>query len=361
MARTEHKTKLSVDDQASSKIERFGRNLDALGNRAERVGKKLTTIGAGMTAAITTPAIAGFMKLTNMASDLEESVNVVGITFGQEGQRILDFAANAENTGVSAAKMNQELSIMGLLMKNAGYSAEELTDKTLDLGKMAPDFASAMNKTVDEVLVAFKSGLTGETEALKGLGVDALDANLKILALKEGLIEEGEAMDQNVKKEAILLAIKKQHALIEGDFKNTIDQVANATRVATADFQNEAAALGQQLLPLKLELIQMLRDLVKWFSDLSPQTKDFILKAIGIAAVLGPVIFGIGAVILGIKGIAAAAVSLLANPALAGILIAITLIAMLAFVIVKNWTKVKYFLLEAALTIGHRFMQTWDS
>ena len=360
MARRELKTKITASDEASAKILKIRGNLKNLGDTAGTVGGKMVKMGAAMTAAITGPAIYAFQKISNLGSDLVESVNVVGLAFGAQGQRLLDFTKNAENMGVSTAKANQELSIMALLMKDTGLEADELVDRAITLGNIAADLASAYNVGIDDALNALRSGLSGETEALKKLAIDLNEAKLQQIAFTKGITDEVRALDMAEKKLAIYEAIVDGAAKVKGDFANTSEQVANATRIATAEFQNEAAMLGLKLLPIKLELIKMLREAVKWFSELSPKTQKFILIAIGLAAALGPVILGMGAVILGIKGIAAAALFLLANPALAGILLILTGIAMLGYLVITNWTKVKYFLLETVLTISYGFLKAWD-
>ena len=52
--------------------------------------------------------------------------------------------------------------------------------------------------------------------------------------------------------------------------------------------------LSVDLLPIFLELIQTLRDTVKWFAQLSPETKTFAVNAGLAAAAVGPLLFALG-------------------------------------------------------------------
>jgi len=109
-----------------------------------------------------------------------------------------------------------------------------------------------------------------------------------------GLVDaEGEVTAYG-KSQARLALIMEQSNRFQGDFVNTSGDLANGTRIVTARIKEEAAELGEQLLPLVLKVVQGIGGLVDKFSDLSDEQKQAILITAGVAAAIGPLLIGVG-------------------------------------------------------------------
>src|SRR5690606_6725238 len=109
----------------------------------------------------------------------------------------------------------------------------------------------------------------------------------------------------------------KQTDRVAGDFRRTSDEVANAERIARAEAENQAAAFGQKLIPVKRRLIETAGRLLEHFNRLSPGMQDLILKAGMIAVAIGPVMTAIGGITQGIGGLTTALTFLAAHPIVA--------------------------------------------
>ena len=116
--------------------------------------------------------------------------------------------------------------------------------------ELAGDLASFNNVSPQEALEALRSGLVGETEPLRRFGVNINDAALKAQALKDGLIKSTkEGLTPAQKAQAAYSLIMEQTKTAQGDFARTSDGMANKTRIASAQFKDAAASLGNDLLP----------------------------------------------------------------------------------------------------------------
>lgn len=221
------------------------------------MGKLRTSInqhstGIKIAAGAATAAI-GVManKSINDASNLEESINAVQVTFGDASDEILKFGETAAMaSGLSKRAVNEAAVPIGAQLRNMGFAANEAASETINLTKRATDMASVFNEDVEDVLLAIQSGLRGQTEPLTRFGIDLTEAQIKAVALSEGIIEVDRKMTQSEKTTARLAALFQQTAKVEGDFANTSEGLANQQRILKAEFENVRSEIGDELMPI---------------------------------------------------------------------------------------------------------------
>ena len=94
---------------------------------------------------------------------------------------------------------------------------------------------------------------------------------------------------------------------------------SNVVKVAALEqeYKKQSETLGNQLLPYKIKLMEILSGLLEKFNNLSPGTQEWILKLAGIVAIAGPVLAfiglmssGLSTILLGIGSLAGPIVSL---------------------------------------------------
>lgn len=262
------------------------------------LGTSARNLGAKMSLIITAPALLGFKKSVNAASDLEESINAINVVFGKSADKIMAWGETAANSaGLSKSAVNAAAVPIGSQLINVGISADEAADSTLMLAQRAADLSSVFNKDLDVALTAIQSGLRGEAEPLKQFGVSLDEASIKAYALANGISDGTRVMTQQEKTVARLGLFMEQTNRVQGDFVNTSDSLANKQRILSANTENTAAALGEKMKPTMDKVLSVMGTLLDKFNGLSPKMQDFILISIGIAAVLGPVLIALGTLI----------------------------------------------------------------
>lgn len=143
-------------------------------------------------------AVAGLASGSiDLASDLTEVQNVVDVTFGASSKAIDSWAKTAlKSYGLSTLQAKQYSGTMGALLKSSGVADKELVSMSQNLAGLAGDMASFYNLDHDLAFEKIRSGISGETEPLKQLGINMSVANLEAFALSKGIKTSYNAMDQ---------------------------------------------------------------------------------------------------------------------------------------------------------------------
>lgn len=228
--------------------------LKGVGDAGDSLGSRLG--GLTKKAAFAFTAMAGGAavmgkQFVDAASNLQESMSKVNVVFGESAKDVQAFAkTSAASLGISQQKALEAAGTYGNLIKAFGLTNEQATDMSTNMVTLAADLASFNNTSVDDALLALRSGLSGETEPLKRFGVALNDVRLKEEALRMGLIETTSGtLPIAIKTQAAYALIMKDTALAQGDFERTSDGVANKQRIIAAQFQDVSAQIGTALLP----------------------------------------------------------------------------------------------------------------
>ena len=87
-------------------------------------------------------------------------------------------------------------STMGAMLKSSGAASGDIVKMSEDLAGLAADMASFYNLDFDTAFQKIRSGISGETEPLKALGINMSVANLNAYALEKGLSKTFDKMTQ---------------------------------------------------------------------------------------------------------------------------------------------------------------------
>lgn len=206
-------------------------------------------------------AVTNFAKQTVLAaSDMNESISKVKVVFGQSSDEVLKFGENAATAlGMSNQKAIEAAGTYGNLFQAFGLGQGQAKTMSTSLVQLAADMASFNNTSVDDAILALRSGLSGETEPLKRFGVALSEVRLKTEALKLGLISSTkEALTPAAKAQASYALILNDTKLAQGDYARTADGTANTMKTLAAKFEDAKVAIGQGLLPVFRALLGIL-------------------------------------------------------------------------------------------------------
>jgi phage-related protein len=235
---------ITSDDKASGTLGKIGGALGKIG--------KVALVGAAVGVAAVGAGIAVIAsKAIPAASNLEEAVNAVNVVFGENSEAIHEWGKTAaETAGLSRREFEQMGAQTGAMLINFGLDAETAAEQTINLAQRAADMASIFNTDVDQALVAIQAGLRGEADPLEKFGVSLSAAAVKAKALEMGLGGATGEMDNAAMTTARLALLFEQTDKIAGDFINTSEGLANASRVQAARWENFMASIGSKFLPI---------------------------------------------------------------------------------------------------------------
>ena len=200
------------------------------GFSAVKIGKALLDIGKDAVEA---------------ASALEEVQNVVDVTFGNNAGTIDRWAKNASSQfGLTETQAKKFASTLGAMMKSSGMAGDEIVGMSTDLAGLAADMASFYNLDFDTAFQKIRSGISGETEPLKQLGINMSTANLEAFALSQGLEKTWNQMSQGEQTMLRYQYLMQATSDAQGDFARTSDGYANSLRQLETNIDRIKTALG---------------------------------------------------------------------------------------------------------------------
>ena len=259
---------------------------DTMGGAESTVSTAATKIAKAIGSAFVTKQIIEFGKAAiGVASDLNEVQNVVDTTFGTDGAiKINEWARNAaESFGESELQAKQFTSTLGAMFKSMGVGQADMEEMSMSLAGLAGDMASFYNLDPTEAFEKLRSGISGETEPLKQLGINMSVVNLEAFAMAEGITKSYQEMTQAEQATLRYQYIMSATADAQGDFANTSDSLANQQRILQLEVQTLAAEIGQDLMPIAQEILTIARDGIQWISE-NKDALEGLAAAAGVAA-----------------------------------------------------------------------------
>lgn len=284
-------------DTSSTKLGRASTNLKKFGEKASSIGGKLTL---GVTLPLAAAGIASF----KLASDLNENINKTSVVFKDNTKEIEKWSKTSlEKMGMSQSSALEMASKFGDMGTSMELSAQQTAEYSMNLTQLAADMASFKNISIERADTALTAVYTGETEALKGLGIVMTQNNLQAFAEEQGIHKKIKAMTQAEQVQLRYNYVMAKTRNAQGDFARTNTQAANASRTFKEATKELGATIGTELLPMITPLINKANDLIKYFASMDEGTRNLIVK-LGIAAIAtGPLLSGIGKMSSGVSAL----------------------------------------------------------
>jgi len=245
------KTAMTGVNSAMDKVQQQAKKAgDGMGKSFEKAGKTIATAGKIISVAIVAGAVAGF-KLVESASNLVEAQNVVETTFKKSGKAIEAWTnGTAKSAGIGKTNATQWVGFMGAMLKSSGVSETSSASMSKNLVQLTGDMSSFYNVSTSDMWEKLRSGISGETEPLKAIGINMSVANLQAYALAEGFKKPYSAMSQGEQTTLRYNYLMKVTKDAQGDFAKTLGtSFANQVRVAQLNLETLGQSIGMQLLP----------------------------------------------------------------------------------------------------------------
>jgi uncharacterized protein YjbJ (UPF0337 family) len=186
--------------------------------------------------------------------------------------------------------------------------------------------------------MALRGIYTGEGESLKELGVVMQESTLQAYALASGFKTKYKDMDQAAKVALRYAFVMDATKNAQGDFARTSGGAANQFRIFSESLKEVGATIGNILLPYVTQAITMVNGWIQRFGALDTSTQKIILVVAGVAAAIGPVLIGVGALMTALPALGAV-FAVLTGP----VGIAVAAIAGITAAVVYLWNTNKEF------------------
>lgn len=279
------------------------RNIVKLGSKISSAFKNITAsshglktasfnLGTLLKTAIGFRSIQGIFNLGRSAldgkgileigSDVAEVQNVVDVAFGDMSGMVDEFAkTSAEKFGLSELAAKQYSGTMMAMLKSSGVAKQSAAEMSTTLAGLAGNIASFYNIDADEAFGKIRSGIAGEIEPLRQLGISMTVANLEAYALSQGITKSYQSMTQAEQAMLRYNYLMWASADAQGDFARTSDSYANQIRMLKLNIQQLSATIGQGIIAAILPAIQALNKLMSVLIKAANAFKVFMYTLMG--------------------------------------------------------------------------------
>lgn len=289
------------------------------------------------------------------ASDLAEVQNVVDVTFGSATEAINSWSKECLAAyGMNEVSAKRYAGTIGAMLKSSGLAGDAIVGMSKDMVGLAGDMASFYNLDLETAFEKIRSGISGETEPLKQLGINMSVANLEAYALSQGITTAYNEMSQ---AEQVMLRynyLMSTTADAQGDFARTQDSYANQTRLLSESWLEFTGIMAEQLLPVLTTTVSWLNNIVAFLTENADMVSAVL---VGLATTVG--ILAVAWVVhaaaqwLAVAANQALIVSLLSNPILwIALIIGVLVAAMYRWIQSIGGVKNAWEICKLALIVG---------
>lgn len=288
------------DNNASKKIDDLSKKTDTLSKKMTNFGKTMTI---GVTAPITALATAGIKYNAEME---KYSANLTTLLNGNQevsSKLLSDLKAMANTTPfetTSLVKATQTMLGFGIQVQDSQKYLKQLGDISMGDAQKLESLTLAFSQVSSAGKLSGQDLLQMINAGFNPLNIISQKTGESMSSLKERM-GEGALSAQEV-------AQALQWATEEGGlFYGAMDKASQTTegKLSTLkdEFNSAVGDLTTGLLPVFTQVVDKLTEMARWFSNLSPEQKNFVVNMGLILASIGPVVGIIGKLISVGKGI----------------------------------------------------------
>lgn len=289
------------------------------------------------------------------ASDLAEVQNVVDVTFGSATEAINSWSKECLAAyGMNEVSAKRYAGTIGAMLKSSGLAGDAIVDMSKDMVGLAGDMASFYNLDLETAFEKIRSGISGETEPLKQLGINMSVANLEAYALSQGITKAYNEMSQ---AEQVMLRynyLMSTTADAQGDFARTQDSYANQTRLLSESWLEFTGVMAEQLLPVLTTIVSWLNNIVAFLTENADMVSAVLVGLATTVSILAVAwVVHAAAQWLAVAANQALIVSLLSNPILwIALIIGVLVAAMYRWIQSIGGVKNAWEICKLALIVG---------
>ncbi|PYG90135.1 hypothetical protein LY28_00015 [Ruminiclostridium sufflavum DSM 19573] len=265
----------------------FNKQLGGIADNATNmVGSAFKKLGGIVAAAFAVGKIVEFGKSSiELASNLSEVQNVVDVTFGGMAADINNWSKTMlQGFGLSELSAKKYSSTLGAMMKSSGLAGTQMEGMSKKLTELSADMASFYNLSNDDAFEKIRSGISGETEPLKQLGINMSVANMEAYALTQGIKKQYQEMtqaEQTLLRYNYLLSVSKD---AQGDFARTSGSWANQVKLLGEQWKIFQGTMGAGFINILAPVIRGLNLLIQKLQIAAQYFKAFTSMLFGDAS-----------------------------------------------------------------------------
>ena len=325
----------------------------------QKLGVALTAVGTGITLLNT--------KLVQMSMQVQESENL----FNESMASMKDEARTWSNEIAKSLRMSQyevrnTLGVFNVMLKSMGLTTEQAYSMSRAMTQLSYDMASFYNLDPTETFRRLQSGISGEIEPLRRLGIVVNETAVKTWALNNGMIKQGQDLTETQKVWARFFVIMEGTKAAQGDLIRTQNSLTNLVRAFNAKLKELGTTLGNTLLPTLSKVFELLMKTTVTLNDFANHFPELTKVIVITTAAFGLLALVVGPLLIMLPGLATAAAALeITMGTLVGTTTlwtgGITLLGIAVYELIKNFDYVKAVFFSFAEGVNRGLAQLTES
>lgn len=246
--------------------------LSDLDKRIDKAKKSVNSMGKYVAAGFAAAAY-GLWQFTEAASHADETLNVIEQVFRSNKDAVLDWSKTmSKELGRSEYMLQEAASQFGAFLDPMFKGTDkDISKMSEQLAGLAVDLASFYDTSDQEAQMRLKSGISGETEAVRKLGIDISDSALRKMHDDSGAPGQYKSLSQADKTWLRFQKILQDTTNAQGDSARTAKGWANSLKRMQGRWQTFTVETGRVL---KDTFLPLLHEVETWMPTLESLVKD---------------------------------------------------------------------------------------
>lgn len=254
-------------DIIASKLDKSNNKLNNNVSKMDKISKAIKSLGLAAIFQKLTSSLGG---LINKSADYIENLNLFYVSLGKNAEEAKKFADNFSSAlSVDPSNVYRYLGLFNSLIEGFGVSSDKAYIMSKNLTQLSYDFASFYNLPIDQAMQKLKSGISGEIEPMRAIGVALDQATLQATAYSLGINTLVSDMTRAQKTQLLYYQIMKTTSQQQQDMGRTLLSPANALRVAKEQFTLLGRAIGNIFIPMLVSILPYINYITKALTNLA--------------------------------------------------------------------------------------------
>lgn len=288
-------------------LREHARRTEESRNRVTGYITSLRDFGSQLTRTVTIPILAAGAGAVKFAAEAEIARTRLDVVFGPQGAGVM-VATLRELQGqipASTREIHNFAASFGEMLIPLGIAPKRAREMSTELILIAKNISLVQKVPAERAFSALRSALVSQTRELRKLGVNVTEADIKREAFAQGWLKAGEQLGVTGRALAAFNVIVNRSALLAKANETASQTFALRLLFLKARAEDAAAALGRELLPILIPLIESATRLAQRIQTLDGAKVRLVIRIAALIAIIGPLIVIVGNLTLAIRGLAA--------------------------------------------------------
>ena len=275
-----------VTKKVKNDTEQYNVSLRTTDNTTNNFNKKLTVMNNILSLAqikFMAMASSAMLLAKKMISFVEqaaaeaEAMNLFVVSLGDYAETGIKWVEKfSDALYLDPVSVMQYMGSFNSLIEGLGVGADNAYLMSQNLTQLVYDLSSFKNISIESAYEKLMSGISGELEPLRNVGVAMSEATLQTLAYELGIEKLVRNMTEAEKAQLRYIQIMRSSTEWQTDMGRTLITPANALRVTQQQFTLLARSIGKVFIPIVMELIPYVIALTQLFTDLANRLASFL-------------------------------------------------------------------------------------